>query len=87
MPLNGCTRQQVAKRNVNLNPKDLVTYTTAARIRGVSRQAISRLVQRGKLTMIEIDGHKYVSRVELEKYKPGIGGRPKRATKKPAVRN
>jgi hypothetical protein len=62
---------------VKLNPKDLITYTTAAGIRGVSVQAISRLVQRGNLSMIEIDGHKFVSRREVESYKPGIGGRPK----------
>jgi len=67
---------------VNLNPKDLITYTTAAEIRGVSVQAISRLVQRGRFEMIEIDGHKFVSRKAVEKYKPSIGGRPKQPAKK-----
>jgi hypothetical protein len=27
--------------------------------------------------VIEIDGHKFVSRKAVEKYKPGVGGRPK----------
>jgi hypothetical protein len=62
---------------VKINPDDLVTYTTAARIRGVSLQAISRLVQRGSVAMVEIDGHKFVFRREIENYKPSIGGRPK----------
>lgn len=67
---------------MKLNPKDLVTYTTAAEIRGVSVQAISRLVQRGRLEMIEIDRHKFVSRKAVENYKPSIGGRPKQSAKK-----
>ena len=82
MPLIGYVRQQVAKRNVNINPKDLVTYTTAAQMRGVSRQAISRLVERGKLTAVEIDGHKFLFRDEVKKYEPSIGGRPKQSTKR-----
>ena len=82
MPLIGCVRQQVAKRNVNINPKDLVTYTTAAQMRGVSRQAISRLVERGKFTAIEIDGHKFLFRDEVEKYEPSIGGRPKQSARR-----
>ncbi len=67
---------------MNLNPKDLITYTTAAGIRGVSVQAISRLVQRGGLEVTEIDGHKFVSRKAVENYKPSAGGRPKQAAKK-----
>jgi len=67
---------------VNINPDDLVTQTTAAKIRGVSLQAIEGLVRRGKLKLTIIDGHKFVSRKELEKYKPSIGGRPKRKSKK-----
>jgi hypothetical protein len=46
-------------------------------MRGVSLQAIIRLVQRGKLTVITIDGHKFVTRAEVEKFKPGPAGRPK----------
>jgi hypothetical protein len=77
MPCGGSVSQPVHWQNVKINPDDLVTYTTAARIRGVSLQAISRLVQRGSLSMIEIDGHKFVSRKEVQSYKPNIGGRPK----------
>jgi len=62
---------------VKFNPKDLVTETTAARMRGVSKQAIIGLIQRGKLTVIEIDGHPFLLRSEVEKFKPGKGGRPK----------
>ena len=62
---------------MKLNPQDLITYTTAAQIRGVSVQAIGRLVQRGGLEVVELDGHKFVSRKAVENYKPSIGGRPK----------
>jgi hypothetical protein len=74
--------QPVRQLNVNLNPKDLITYTTAAEIRGVSVQAISRLVQRGSLEMVEIDGHKFVSRKAVERFRPSVGGRPKSKTLK-----
>jgi len=67
---------------VKFTPEDLVTQTTAARMRGVSKQAIVGLIQRGKLTQVIIDGHPFLLRKEVEKYKPGIGGRPKRAAKK-----
>jgi|GEM_PF-2231583 len=82
MYLSGCARQPVVKRNVTINPKDWITLTTAAKMRGVTRQAISRLVQRGNLSVVEIDGQRFVKRSEVAKYKPGIGGRPKRAAKK-----
>jgi hypothetical protein len=78
----GSVSQPVPSLNVKLNPKDLVTYTTAARMRGVSVQAISRLVRRGKLKLIEIDGHKFVFREEVQMYRPSVGGRPAKRTAK-----
>ena len=55
---------------------DLITYAEAARIRGVTRQAIRRLVLRGKLNVVEIGGQKFVRRSEVEIYVPEVGGRP-----------
>lgn len=78
MHLIGLCGQPIYKRNVKFNPEDLVTQTTAARMRGVTVQAIIRLVQRGKLTVVIIDGHKFVLRSEVEKFKRGLAGRPKR---------
>jgi len=63
---------------------DLITQAEAARLRGVSREAIYGLVSRGKLTVVEIGGQKFVRRSEVENYTPEVGGRPpsKTATKK-----
>jgi excisionase family DNA binding protein len=56
--------------------EDLVTQAEAARIRGVSREAIYGLVARGKLSVVEIGGHKFLKRSEVKNYSPEIGGRP-----------
>jgi hypothetical protein len=60
------------------NLEDLITQAEAARIRNVSysREAIYRLVVRGKLETREIGGQKFVSRKKVENYKPDKGGRP-----------
>lgn len=66
--------------------KDLVTQAEAARIRGVSREAIYGLVARGKLAPVEIGGQKFLKRSEVESYKPEVGGRPagvQKARKRP----
>ncbi|MDQ3819764.1 MAG: helix-turn-helix domain-containing protein, partial [Acidobacteriota bacterium] len=55
---------------------DLITQAEAARLRGVSREAIYGLVARRKLSVVEIGGQKFVRRSEVENYKPEIGGRP-----------
>jgi hypothetical protein len=67
---------------VRVNPEDLITQTTAAQIRGVSLQAIMNLVKRGSLKSIMIDGHTFVWRSEVKKFKPSLGGRPKGSKKK-----
>ncbi|NJN21381.1 MAG: helix-turn-helix domain-containing protein [Leptolyngbya sp. RL_3_1] len=58
------------------NPEDWVSQAEAARIRGVSRQAINRLIQRGKLSVLEVGGYVFVSRSEIENFQPGEPGRP-----------
>ncbi len=55
---------------------DLITQAEAARLRGVSREAIYGLVARKKLSVVEIGGQKFVKRTEVENYTPEIGGRP-----------
>lgn len=64
---------------MKVNPDDLIRQTTAAKMRGVSTQAIINLVRRGKLTAVMIDGQNYVFRSEVENFKPSAGGRPKGA--------
>lgn len=68
---------------------DLITQAEAARIRGVTREAIYGLVLRGKLTVVEIGGQKFVRRSEVETYTPEVGGRPRTETSKqqPKKRN
>lgn len=56
--------------------EDLITQAEAARLRGVSREAIYGLVARGKLSVVEIGGQKFVRRSEVESYTPEAGGRP-----------
>lgn len=63
----------------SLNPNDWISQSEAARIRGVTRQAINRLIQRGKLSVLEIGGHTLVSRTEIECFQPGDPGRPQRS--------
>jgi len=64
---------------------DLITQAEAARIRGVSRPAIHKLVTKGKLRTVEIGGTLFVYRKEVEEYKEGKPGRPPKARKKSAT--
>jgi excisionase family DNA binding protein len=53
---------------------DLVTPTEAARIRGVTRAAITALVKRGRLQTVEVGGRSFIRRSEIENFeaeKPG----------------
>lgn len=53
---------------------DLITIAEAARLRGVSRSAISELVRRGRLRSTEMFGRVLVYRSEVESFqrqKPG----------------
>jgi hypothetical protein len=55
---------------MRVDVSDLITQTTAARLRGVSRPAIHDLVLRGRLRSIEIDGTVFVYRSEVLAFKP-----------------
>jgi hypothetical protein len=56
---------------------DWITQADAARIRGVSRQAVSKLVNKGRLSTMCVGGIVFVSRIEIETFKPKSPGRPK----------
>ena len=58
-----------------------ISQAEAARIRGVSRQAISRLVQKQRLRTLSIGGHLLVSREDVKRFKPLNAGRPTKARK------
>ncbi|MEO6670839.1 MAG: helix-turn-helix domain-containing protein [Ferruginibacter sp.] len=57
--------------------QEWVTQAEAARIRGISRQAINKLVKRGKIQTFEVSSVTFVNREEIQKYKPKKSGRPK----------
>lgn len=54
---------------------DLISQAEAARIRGVSRAAISDLIRRGKIKSVLVADRQLVSRTEIENYQKGIAGR------------
>lgn len=59
------------------NPTDWISQAEAARLRGVSRQAIALLVKRGRLSVFLIGGRHLVNRKEIERFKPEEPGRPR----------
>ena len=56
--------------------QDWISQAEAARIRGVSRQAIARLLKKGRFKVLEVGGRILVSRSDIERYKPERPGRP-----------
>jgi excisionase family DNA binding protein len=65
----------------DINLDDWISQAEAARLRGVSRQAIAKLIQRKRLTAREIAGRVVVRRSEVEAFVPQPIGRPfKRAS-------
>jgi excisionase family DNA binding protein len=61
---------------------DLITQAEAARLRGVTREAVYDLVARGRLETIEIGGKKFVRRSEVLKLEKLPAGRPVTKTAK-----
>lgn len=59
-----------------MSSNDLITQAEAARLRNVSRSAISDLVKRGKLKVKTIGSVPFLSRREVLSYTPEVGGRP-----------
>jgi hypothetical protein len=61
---------------------DLMTQADAARLRGVTRSAITYLITQGRLRAYERYGMRFVSRREVEAYEPlKPGPQPKVAQK------
>ena len=64
---------------------DLITQAEAARLRGVTREAIYDLVARGRLETIEIGGKKFVRRTDVLNFELLPAGRPVTKKKKGTV--
>lgn len=58
---------------------DLISQAEAARLRGVSRQAIKKLVEAGRLTSHWVGGRKLVLKSDVMGFVPLRPGRPKSA--------
>jgi excisionase family DNA binding protein len=66
--------------NLKKAPLDLsewISQAEAARLRGVSRQAIAKLVKKGRLKSLIIGGHTFVNRDEIIGFEPLQAGRRK----------
>ena len=57
-----------------------MSQAEAARLRGVSRQAIAKLVNNGRLQTLQVGGRALVRRDEVVSFSPNPAGRPKGAT-------
>ncbi|MFZ5558985.1 MAG: helix-turn-helix domain-containing protein [Pseudomonadota bacterium] len=64
------------KKPIPPRTDDWISQAQAARIRGVSRQAISKLVNQGRLRTLVIGGHVFVSRSDVVAFLPRTPGRP-----------
>jgi excisionase family DNA binding protein len=58
-------------------PDEWVSQAEAARIRGVSRQAISRLIKKGRLKVLNFGGKVFLRRADIKDYEPEKPGRPR----------
>lgn len=62
--------------------EEWISQAEAARLRQVSRQAISRLAGRGRIRTLDIAGRILVNRVDVLAFEPQIAGRPKKKNPK-----
>ena len=68
----------------SFSPPDWVSQAEAARIRKVSKQAIAKLVQKGRLRHIKVGGHLLVLKRDAQEFQPKPAGRPRGANQKNA---
>lgn len=67
--------------STNFSKKDFsdwITLAEAARLRGVTRQAIGKLVKKGRLDSLIIGGQPFVSKTQILNYEAKKAGRPKK---------
>jgi excisionase family DNA binding protein len=70
--------------STKISPDEYISQAEAARIRGVSSQAIADLIDRGRLPVIRVAGRKLLLRKDVESFAalPRTGRPPKKAAKK-----
>ena len=64
-----------------INPAEWISQAEASRLRGVSRQAIAKLVANERLRTMEVGGRVLVSQADVLAFEPNPAGRPKGATR------
>lgn len=57
---------------------DWVSQAEAARLRGVSRQAIARLIKKGRFRVLRIAGKVLLKRTDVKGFEPEPAGRPRK---------
>lgn len=58
-------------------PSHWISQAEAAQLRGVSRQAIAKLVRKGRLKSLTVGGHVLVNRADVLAFQPRAAGRPR----------
>lgn len=61
-----------------IDPAGWISQAEAARLRCVTRQAISKLVSNGRLRTVVIGGRTFVNLADVMAFEPLPAGRPKR---------
>ena len=72
--------------STNTDIAEYISQAEAARIRGVSNQALSDLIRRGKLSVVVVAGRKLLLRSEVEAFvaQPRTGRPPRKQIKRSA---
>jgi excisionase family DNA binding protein len=64
--------------STDFKPDDWISQAEAARLRGVSRQAIAKLVSAKRLRTMVVGGHILIRREDIVEFRPKKAGRRKR---------
>ncbi len=65
----------------NFNPEAWVSIKNAAKLRGISRQAMTKLVNKDRFKTIIISDVTFVYKKDVEAFKPVNTGRPAKSDK------
>ena len=75
--LNRFTLSTYLTAPTDVDVNDWVSQAEAARIRGVSRQAIAKLIAAGRLPTVRFGGRLFVSKSHVLAFAPLPAGRPR----------
>jgi excisionase family DNA binding protein len=69
----------VSTNKINkISTEEWITQAEAARIRGVSRQAINKLIKKGRIKTIKVSSIILVDRKDIENFESLNSGRPRK---------